>query len=248
MASDHYTPVKPAANAQGQTADADDVNSVSNATETAFESLEAEVDQISAQGSQWADKAQEWAENPEDTNITGEPAGSYSAKHYSIKAQDSETAASASASAASTSENNASASATNASNSETSAQTAQTAAEAAQAAAEAAASQTTHHIVVPNTQSDSYTLVLADRGKGIRMNKATAQTLTIPPDVFVDNVMIPVIQTGAGACTLVAGSGVTLNTPDGFTLVIDGAGAGVTLWCIDPDTNTWDVTGQLVAS
>jgi hypothetical protein len=114
MASDHYTPVKPALNQQGQTADADDVNSVSNAVETAFETLEAEVDGISAQGSQWADLAQEWAENPEDQNITGEPAGSYSAKHYSIKAQASDTAAAVSAAAALSSQNAASASASSA--------------------------------------------------------------------------------------------------------------------------------------
>lgn len=43
MSSTYYTPVKPAANVDGETADASDVNSVSNAVETAFELLEAQI-------------------------------------------------------------------------------------------------------------------------------------------------------------------------------------------------------------
>ena len=232
MASDHYTPVKPAANAQGQTADADDVNSVSNAVETAFETLEAEVDQITVDVDAEIAKAAEWAEQDEDVNITGEPAGTYSAKHHALKAAASASDAADSASAALTSENNASASAANASASET-------------AAAQAAQSLITSF--TPNSQAGNYTLVLTDKdAKIIRMTGSSSYALTVPPDVFTTNVMIPVIQTGTGTITITAGSGVTLNTPSGKSLVMYGQGFGVTLYCVDPDTNTWDVVGQLL--
>lgn len=46
MASDHYTPVKPTASVDGESADAADINSISDAVETAFETLEAEIDAL----------------------------------------------------------------------------------------------------------------------------------------------------------------------------------------------------------
>jgi uncharacterized protein YjaZ len=57
---------------------------------------------------------------------------------------------------------------------------------------------------IPNTQTDSYQLVLGDAGKTIYMNKGTANTLTIPTfvtvafpymkdAVFSDNKMLPTL-------------------------------------------------------
>lgn len=61
----------------------------------------------------------------------------------------------------------------------------------------------------------SYTLVLADSGKQVTMTNASASTLTIPPNAsvaFAVGVRIQVIQLGAGAVTLTAGGGVTVNS------------------------------------
>jgi hypothetical protein len=66
---------------------------------------------------------------------------------------------------------------------------------------------------VANTQTDSYTLVLTDAGKIIIMNKATANTLTVPPNSSVAipiNSRIDLIQYGAGQTTIAAGAGVTI--------------------------------------
>jgi hypothetical protein len=61
----------------------------------------------------------------------------------------------------------------------------------------------------------SYTLVLTDAGKQVTMTNASASTLTVPPNASVAfdvGVRITVIQLGAGAVTLTAGSGVTINS------------------------------------
>lgn len=61
----------------------------------------------------------------------------------------------------------------------------------------------------------SYTLVLTDAGKQITMTNASASTLTVPPNssvAFDVGVVITVIQLGAGAVTLTAGAGVTVNS------------------------------------
>ena len=237
MASEHYTPVKPAANAQGQTADADDVNNVSNAVETAFESIEADIAAIDGDISAYTDKAQEWAEQDEDVNVTGEPAGSYSAKHYSIKSAASAATATAAASSAVDAENGALA--------------AQAAAEAAETDAEAAAAEAEANadllsVFTPNTQTGSYTLQLSDRdGVIIRMTTSSTGVLTVPPDVFSDNVLIPVVGAGSGLKSIAAGSGVTLNYPSGKNLNLRAQGSGVTLWLADVSGNEWDVVGDL---
>lgn len=237
MANDYYTALKPASNVDGQTADASDVNAISEAIDSAFDLVEADVDSIGSTIQTQVDLAQDWAEEDEDVNIGGQPAGSYSAKHYSAKASASASDAADSASAASTSENNASASASNASNSETS---------AAASAVEAATNANLLSVFTPNTQTGDYILVLSDRnGKIIRMNSSSNRTLTVPPGVFSDNVLIPVIGVGTGLVTLVAGSGVTLNYPGGKNLNLRAQGSGVTLWLSDVGSNTWEVNGDL---
>lgn len=98
-----------------------------------------------------------------------------------------------------------------------------------------------------NTQTDSYTLVLADAGKVIEMNKATAVNLTVPPNSSVAypiGTLIEVWAMGAGAVTLVAGAGVTLRTPE--TLVLDGQYATAVLR--KRATDEWAVEGRLVTA
>lgn len=65
-----------------------------------------------------------------------------------------------------------------------------------------------------DTKSDSYTLLTADAGKMIAMNKSTAQTVTINGslDLAVGQ-RIDVIQTGAGQVTFSASSATVNGTP-----------------------------------
>ena len=69
--------------------------------------------------------------------------------------------------------------------------------------------------LVQNTQTGtSYTLVLADEGKVVEMNNASANTLTVPPNssvAFPIGAVIEVYRMGAGSTTVVAGSGVTVR-------------------------------------
>lgn len=92
----------------------------------------------------------------------------------------------------------------------------------------------------------SATLELADRGGVIYMNSGSAQALTIPANgtvaLDVDSV-IHVIREGAGAVTIEAASGVTLNG------ISEGAGSiqtryqGVSL--IKRAANTWIASGDI---
>ena len=98
-----------------------------------------------------------------------------------------------------------------------------------------------------NTQTDSYTLVLTDDGKIVEQNKASANDLTVPPNssvAFPVGTRIDVVQVGAGATTIVAGSGVTVNKNALLTLVMNGQWSVVTLY--KRATNTWVVAGDLV--
>lgn len=122
---------------------------------------------------------------------------------------------------------------------------AQTAANAAQATANAASPAS----LTINTQTASYTLVLADAGKYVRMSNASALNLTVPPNAsvaFAVGAQIPVRQIGAGQLTIVAGDGVTINAPFGGTLVLSGQGASAVL--IQAAANVWDLSGDTVAA
>jgi hypothetical protein len=63
-------------------------------------------------------------------------------------------------------------------------------------------------------KTDSYTLVAADNGQVVEMNKATANTLTVPSGVFSAGQQVLITQYGAGQTTI-AGSGVTLRSDGG---------------------------------
>jgi hypothetical protein len=97
-----------------------------------------------------------------------------------------------------------------------------------------------------NTQTTSYTLVLADAGKLVTLNNASAITLTVPPNssvAFPTGTSIDLVQLGAGALTIAQGSGVTVNAVPG--LVLDGQYAGATLKKLG--TDTWVAVGRLKA-
>jgi len=97
-----------------------------------------------------------------------------------------------------------------------------------------------------NTQTDSYTLVLADDGKLIIMNKGTANNLTIPLNAsvaFPVGTQIVVQQLGAGQTTIVATGGVTTQAQPGLKI---SAQYGVAT-LIKVATDTWVVCGALSA-
>ena len=69
-----------------------------------------------------------------------------------------------------------------------------------------------------NVQTVDYTLVLADGGKIVEVNKATAAVLTVPPNssvAFPIGTMIDVVQYGAGQVTITPGAGVTIRSSGG---------------------------------
>lgn len=100
-----------------------------------------------------------------------------------------------------------------------------------------------------NTQTGTaYTCVLADANAYIRMNNASANTVTIPPNssvAFPVGTSITVRQIGAGATTLVAGAGVTINNV-GLTLQLRKQNSTVQL--IKVGTDTWDLFGDITGA
>lgn len=70
-----------------------------------------------------------------------------------------------------------------------------------------------------NQTGATYTLALADAGKRVSMNNAGANVVTVPPNssvAFPVDTTIFVSQDGAGATSIAAGSGVTINTAEGL--------------------------------
>jgi len=98
-----------------------------------------------------------------------------------------------------------------------------------------------------NTQEDNYTLVLADADKIVEMDKATAVTLTIPPNASVPfpiGTKIAITQYGAGQVTVVAGAGVTIRTAE--TLLLEKQYAGASIY--KRATDEWVIFGKMEAA
>ena len=77
-----------------------------------------------------------------------------------------------------------------------------------------------------NDQTANYTLVVGDVGKRVIMNVASANTVTVNNSIFAVGDTIEVLNKGAGATTITAGAGVTLN---GLSLVLSQyQGASIT--------------------
>lgn len=98
-----------------------------------------------------------------------------------------------------------------------------------------------------NTQTADYTLVLSDAGKTVEMDVASANNLTVPPNAsvaFPIGTVIEVFQLGAGQTTIVAGSGVTIRTPE--TLLLRGQYSTASLR--KRATDTWVLAGDVQAA
>lgn len=95
-----------------------------------------------------------------------------------------------------------------------------------------------------NTQVVNYTLALTDRGKLVAINMSTTNTLTVPPEssvAFPTGTWINIARLGTGKTTVVAGSGVTVNSSLGMSLRAQYSGGSL----IKTGTNTWLLVGDL---
>ncbi len=111
--------------------------------------------------------------------------------------------------------------------------------------AQAAGLEPLGKLVGINTQTASYTAVLADAGKVVELNNASANNFTIPPNstaAFATGTRIDVVQYGAGRTTVVAGSGVTIRSAGG-KLKLTSQYSGASLY--KRGTNEWVIVGDL---
>lgn len=96
-------------------------------------------------------------------------------------------------------------------------------------------------LLIANTQTNDYTLVLADQNLVVDMNKATAITLTVPPNssvAFPVGTFIYVRRIGAGTLTIAQGSGVTVTGSSG---ALTDPGLNVMMTLRKTATDTWDL-------
>lgn len=77
-----------------------------------------------------------------------------------------------------------------------------------------------------SAKTDSYTLVAADAGKAITMDKATATTITVNTNLFAAGDTVTILNIGAGTCTITAGTA-TVSKPTGATLALVTSAGGV---------------------
>lgn len=97
-----------------------------------------------------------------------------------------------------------------------------------------------------NDQTASYTAVLLDAWKWIRMDVAGANDFTIPPEssvAFPVGTTLRIRQVGAGQTTVVAGAGVTINSPETLKLLKQHSSA----LAVKVAADEWDLSGELEA-
>lgn len=100
-------------------------------------------------------------------------------------------------------------------------------------------------LVVPNVQTANYTLVLADTGRAVEINTASAATVTIPPASSVAwtiGTIIEIYQRGVGQVTVQPGAGVTIRTALSGALRAQYSVATLRLSA----TDEWVLAGDLV--
>ena len=98
-----------------------------------------------------------------------------------------------------------------------------------------------------STKTTTYTTVLADDGKLITCDNASAIALTIPPNSSVAygiGTQINIMQLGAGQVTITAGAGVTLRSSGSKLKTKDQYSVAT---CAKIASDTWVVVGNLAA-
>jgi hypothetical protein len=102
--------------------------------------------------------------------------------------------------------------------------------------------------VALNAQTDNYTLVLADAGKLVTVNSASAKSVTIPTNTnvaFPTGTVVAVAALGDGVIDIKGDSGVTVNSTAGATPKLSAKYAGAQ--CYKTATDTWLVIGSITA-
>lgn len=97
--------------------------------------------------------------------------------------------------------------------------------------------------ITANVQTAAYTFALSDKDKMVEVTLGTALTITIPPNstaAFAVGSQVHILRAGAGAVTIAAGTGVTVNSSDGLKLRAQWSSATA----IKRATNTWVVLGD----
>jgi hypothetical protein len=100
------------------------------------------------------------------------------------------------------------------------------------------------HAVTTQTGT-AYTAVLADADSMVRFTNASAVTFTIPPNssvAFPVGSFIEIVQSGAGAVSVAAGSGVTINSRSADLTL---AGQYAVAFVKKVATDTWIMNGDL---
>jgi hypothetical protein len=69
-----------------------------------------------------------------------------------------------------------------------------------------------------NAQTAAYTLVAADKSKLVTITSATTANVTVNSGIFSAGDVVAIARLGAGACSLTAGAGVTINATPGISL------------------------------
>jgi hypothetical protein len=101
-------------------------------------------------------------------------------------------------------------------------------------------------VAISSDKTTDYTLQLGDAGAFLEINKATAINVTVPPNssvAFPIGTRIALRQKGAGQVTIVAGSGVTLQS---YQNALKTAGQHATAFIVKVGTDTWVVDGTVV--
>jgi len=96
-----------------------------------------------------------------------------------------------------------------------------------------------------NEQTTSYTLVLTDADKLIKMNSGSANSLTVPPNsqvAFEIGTAILITQYGSGTTSFLAGSGVSVRSSGSL---VSMSAQYETASLIKIDTNEWILSGGL---
>jgi hypothetical protein len=90
-------------------------------------------------------------------------------------------------------------------------------------AAQVTALQANDYNQTVSTKTDSYTLVAADKGTRVVMNKATATTITVNTSLFSAGDSLWIHNIGAGVCTITAGTA-TVSTSGSLALAQNSGG------------------------
>lgn len=104
-------------------------------------------------------------------------------------------------------------------------------------------------IAINNQTGTSYTPVIGDASKKVRMNNALSNTFTVPPNssvAFPVGSVIYIHQTGAGTTTIAEGAGVTINYTQDASVDEDKLAAQNAQCAIHKvATDEWDISGAL---